>query len=583
MAYLALYRRYRPTTFEKLIGQDSIVKTLTNQIETGRLGHAYLFTGTRGTGKTSCAKIFSKAINCLNPINGSPCGKCECCKALSDPSNIDVIEIDAASNNGVNEIRDLREKVQYPPVSCKYKVYIIDEVHMLSGAAFNALLKTLEEPPKHAVFILATTEVQKIPATILSRCMRFDFKLIPTDKIAALIAEIYDEAGKKYESEAVNLIAQAGEGSIRDALSIADIALSYGNGTLTYNDVTDILGSTNFELLTSFVDAVISSDDGKVLDIIEKLSMLGKSMGVLLKDVTVLLRNVLIASLCDDAASILSLPSDKFATIKTIADKTNKDRILRALDIFTDAENMLKYSNRPRIIFEKAAIKAARPDSDYNIDALLGRIKTLEDKISSLSLSKQSESCANVNNVAAAELKIGDTEKHIEKTDEEQLKSEKYAEKVNSCDKQNSFRTDDNIDEKKGDDFTDSGNYNNASASWRGNVAKKAIADDKENVSGILLSNLRKNNHEMLWNLLQSVNIQVSGNVLVLSTEVTADAAILDRNDNKEYIKEALSEFLPFEIQVKLSEERKKINRFDEETDKIKKLFGEDIVIIKDE
>ena len=583
MAYLALYRRYRPTTFEKLIGQDSIVKTLTNQIETGRLGHAYLFTGTRGTGKTSCAKIFSKAINCLNPINGSPCGKCECCKALSDPSNIDVIEIDAASNNGVNEIRDLREKVQYPPVSCKYKVYIIDEVHMLSGAAFNALLKTLEEPPKHAVFILATTEVQKIPATILSRCMRFDFKLIPTDKIAALISEIYDEAGKKYESEAVNLIAQAGEGSIRDALSIADIALSYGNGTLTYNDVTDILGSTNFELLTSFVDAVISSDDGKVLDIIEKLSMLGKSMGVLLKDVTVLLRNVLIASLCDDAASILSLPSDKFVAIKTIADKTNKDRILRALDIFTDAENMLKYSNRPRIIFEKAAIKAARPDSDYNIDALLGRIKTLEDKISSLSLSKRSEPCANVNNVAAADLKIGDTEKHIEKTDEEQLKSEKYAEKVNSCDKQNSFRTDDNIDERKGDDFTDSGNYNNASASWRGNVAKKAIADDKENVSGILLSNLRKNNHEMLWNLLQSVNIQVSGNVLVLSTEVTADAAILDRNDNKEYIKEALSEFLPFEIQVKLSEERKKINRFDEETDKIKKLFGEDIVIIKDE
>ncbi len=583
MAYLALYRRYRPTTFDKLIGQDSIVKTLTNQIETGRLGHAYLFTGTRGTGKTSCAKIFSKAINCLNPINGSPCGECECCKALSDPSNIDVIEIDAASNNGVNEIRDLREKVQYPPVSCKYKVYIIDEVHMLSGAAFNALLKTLEEPPKHAVFILATTEVQKIPATILSRCMRFDFKLIPTDKIAALIEEIYDEAGKKYESEAVNLIAQAGEGSIRDALSIADIALSYGSGTLTYNDVTDILGSTNFELLTSFVDAVISSDDGKVMDIIEKLSMLGKSMGVLLKDVTVLLRNVLIASLCDDAASILSLPSDKFVTIKTIADKTNKDRILRALDIFTDAENMLKYSNRPRIIFEKAAIKAARPDSDYNIDALLGRIKTLEDKISSLSLSKQSEPCANMNNGAATDLKIGGIEKNIEKTDEEQLKSEKYAEKVNSCEKQNSPRADENIDEKKGDDLTDSGNYNNAVASWRGNVGKKAIADDKENVSGILLSNLRKNNHEMLWNLLQSVNIQVSGNVLVLSTEVMADAAILDRNDNKEYIKEALSEFLPFEIQVKLSEERKKINRFDEETDKIKKLFGEDIVIIKDE
>jgi len=216
MAYLALYRKYRPTTFEGLVGQEHIVKTLVNQISSERLGHAYLFTGTRGTGKTSAAKIFAKAINCLNPINGSPCGKCECCKALSDPSNIDVIEIDAASNNGVNEIRELREKVQYPPVSCKYKVYIVDEVHMLTGAAFNALLKTLEEPPKHAVFILATTEVHKIPATILSRCMRFDFRLIPPEKIAQLISSIYDEQGKSYEKEAVFAIAKAGEGSIRE-------------------------------------------------------------------------------------------------------------------------------------------------------------------------------------------------------------------------------------------------------------------------------------------------------------------------------------------------------------------------------
>ncbi|MBP5466478.1 MAG: DNA polymerase III subunit gamma/tau, partial [Clostridia bacterium] len=204
MAYLALYRKYRPVDFKGIIGQDHIVQKLVNQIETGRTGHAYLFTGTRGTGKTSTAKIFAKAVNCLSPENGSPCGKCASCKALSDPSNIDVIEIDAASNNGVNEIRDLRENVQYPPVSAKYKVYIIDEVHMLTGAAFNALLKTLEEPPKHVIFILATTEAHKIPATILSRCMRFDFKLVPTEKIAKLIADIYDEAGKKYDIEAIN-------------------------------------------------------------------------------------------------------------------------------------------------------------------------------------------------------------------------------------------------------------------------------------------------------------------------------------------------------------------------------------------
>ena len=306
MAYLALYRKYRPTTFEGLIGQEHIVKTLVNQIKSERLGHAYLFTGTRGTGKTSAAKIFAKAINCLNPVNGSPCGKCESCMALNDPSNIDVVEIDAASNNGVNEIRDLREKVQYPPVSCKYKVYIVDEVHMLTGAAFNALLKTLEEPPKHAVFILATTEVHKIPATILSRCMRFDFRLISTEKIAKLISNIYDEQGKAYEKEAVFALAKAGDGSIRDALSIADIAISYNADKLTYDDVMEILGSSNAQLLTAFVKETLSSNTGKVLDIIDQLASLGKSMGVLTKDVCAMIRDLLVVKTCQNANSILA-------------------------------------------------------------------------------------------------------------------------------------------------------------------------------------------------------------------------------------------------------------------------------------
>ena len=282
MAYLALYRRYRPNRFEDLIGQEQVVKTLVNQINNQRIGHAYLFTGTRGTGKTSAAKIFAKAINCLNPINGSPCGQCEVCKALADSSNIDVLEIDAASNNGVSEIRDLREKVQYPPVICKYKVYIIDEVHMLSGAAFNALLKTLEEPPKHAVFILATTEVHKIPATILSRCMRFDFRLISNEKIAQLISKIYDEQQKEYESEAVFAIAKAGEGSIRDALSIADIALSYSENKLTYDNVMEILGSSNAELIYDFIDRVLNGKTSDVLNIIDQLCAKGKSIGVLM-------------------------------------------------------------------------------------------------------------------------------------------------------------------------------------------------------------------------------------------------------------------------------------------------------------
>ena len=381
MAYLALYRRYRPTTFDNLIGQDHIVKTLTNQIINDRLGHAYLFTGTRGTGKTSAAKIFAKAINCLSPINGSPCGKCQACLSLSDPSNIDVVEIDAASNNGVNEIRDLREKVQYQPVSCKYKVYIIDEVHMLTGAAFNALLKTLEEPPKHVVFILATTEVHKIPATILSRCMRFDFRLISTEKIAQLIAEIYTEQGKKFDKEAVFAIAKAGEGSIRDALSVADTALSYNTGKLTYEDVTEILGSSGDDVAFSFVQGILSGNSGVVLETIDKLSALGKSMGVLIKDLSQLIRNLLVVKTCSNANSILVLPENKFSQLKQIADLTNEDRLLRILEIFAEAENALKYSNHPRVVFETAAVKATKPETDYNIEALLSRIKTLEDKI----------------------------------------------------------------------------------------------------------------------------------------------------------------------------------------------------------
>lgn len=544
MSYLALYRKYRPVRFEDLIGQEHVVKTLVNQIESGRLGHAYLFTGTRGTGKTTAAKIFAKAINCEHPINGSPCGKCATCKALSDPSNIDVLEIDAASNNGVNEIRELRENVQFPPVAAKYKVYIIDEVHMLSGAAFNALLKTLEEPPSHAVFILATTEVHKIPATILSRCMRFDFRLVSTERIAELIAKIYDEQGKKYEKEAVTAIAKAGEGSVRDALSVADVAISSGGEVLTYQDVTEILGTSNSEVLARFADELLSGDAGGALETVDALASLGKSMGVLMKDVTSLLRDVLIVKTCDGADKILSLPQSKYDALKTLADKTNEHRLLRALEIFADAENALRFSTRQRVIFETAAIKAARPDTDYDFDALLSRIKTLEDRMNNL----------NVAAIAA---------KPVARTCNENSAPAPV---------------------KENDDYGISTlpDTSESRPVETGDIPALAFSDfSNMEIKGRLLTGLRKKGSEMLSLIAQNIAVGTSGKTLYLIPSNDGDKAILEKPASIEAVKNALSEFGTFEAVVKESEAARRAEEIDEATDNVKKIFGEDIVIIK--
>lgn len=544
MSYLALYRKYRPVRFEDLIGQEHVVKTLVNQIESGRLGHAYLFTGTRGTGKTTAAKIFAKAINCEHPINGSPCGKCATCKALSDPSNIDVLEIDAASNNGVNEIRELRENVQFPPVAAKYKVYIIDEVHMLSGAAFNALLKTLEEPPSHAVFILATTEVHKIPATILSRCMRFDFRLVSTERIAELIAKIYDEQGKKYEKEAVTAIAKAGEGSVRDALSVADVAISSGGEVLTYQDVTEILGTSNSEVLARFADELLSGDAGGALETVDALASLGKSMGVLMKDVTSLLRDVLIVKTCDGADKILSLPQSKYDALKTLADKTNEHRLLRALEIFADAENALRFSTRQRVIFETAAIKAARPDTDYDFDALLSRIKTLEDRMNNLNVAAiAAKPVARTGNENSAPAPVKDNDDYGIST----LPDTSESRPVET-----------------------------------GDIPALAFSDFSDmEIKGRLLTGLRKKGSEMLSLIAQNIAVGTSGKTLYLIPSNDGDKAILEKPASIEAVKNALSEFGTFEAVVKESEAARRAEEIDEATDNVKKIFGEDIVIIK--
>ncbi len=543
MSYLALYRKYRPTRFEDLIGQEHVVKTLVNQIESGRLGHAYLFTGTRGTGKTTVAKIFAKAINCEHPVDGSPCGECEACKALADPSNIDVLEIDAASNNGVNEIRELRENVQFPPASVRYKVYIVDEVHMLSGAAFNALLKTLEEPPSHAVFILATTEAHKIPATILSRCMRFDFRLVPTERIAELISKIYDEQGKKYEKEAITAIAKAGEGSVRDALSVADIAISCGEGTLTYDDVNDVLGASNFDVLAGFTDNVLTGNAGGVLKTIDDLASMGKSMGFLIKDVTAILRDLLVVKTCSDAAKILAVPAARIQILSSLAEKTNEQRLLRILGIFADAENSLKYSPRQRTVFETAAIKATRPDTDYDFDALLSRVKTLEEKLEKANFS----AAAAIPAVTLAETTVNVQETPIG-TNEERIDEPMILPETSETHP---------VCEVKLSDFTD------------------------EEIKGKMLTGLRKSGSEMLSIIARNVDVKARGNTVYLAPRSEEDERILLKETSLDTIKEALNDFGDVTVAVKERNDAKAQEEIEEATDDIRKIFGEDIVIIK--
>lgn len=373
--YLALYRKYRPQNFDEVVGQNHIVKTLINQIQYDKISHAYLFTGSRGTGKTSIAKIFARAINCENRVNGSPCGKCEVCKSLEN-TNIDVLEIDAASNNGVDEIRDLREKVKYPPVVGKYKVYIIDEVHMLSISAFNALLKTLEEPPAQTVFILATTEVHKLPATILSRCLRFDFKLVSLEDLTNHLKNILTKEGVSFEDSAVNVIARAGEGSVRDMLSIADRCVSFAGGELTYQKVIDVLGVSQREILIKMTDAIINKNIGEALVELDSVFAGGKSPAVFSNDLISYFRDLLlIYSLKEKAREIVVVKDDVYEMMKSQAQEKNYAEILKAIEVLSSVEQELRYSAQPRIVLETAIVKI------INESALERRIEKIEEAL----------------------------------------------------------------------------------------------------------------------------------------------------------------------------------------------------------
>ena len=377
MSYLALYRKYRPQNFDQVIGQKHIVTSLKNQIINDQISHAYLFTGTRGTGKTSIAKIFARAINCENSVNGSPCGECATCKALMDPSSLDIIEIDAASNNRVDEIRDLREKVKYPPVNGRFKVYIVDEVHMLTDSAFNALLKTLEEPPKHVVFILATTEVQKLPATILSRCLRFDFKLLENSEIEGLLENIFADSNIKSDKESIALIARLGEGSVRDALSVAEMCVAYTNKNITYDEVIDAVGAIDRKVLSNLSKYILSGDVNSILSTIHLILEKGKVVSQLAKDLAGYFRDMAVVKTCKDANAILKYPEDIIKDMTEISMTTSINKILNAFKTLSSLDNEFRYSTNPRSLFELNVLNLTME----NQKDLEERVKALEEKI----------------------------------------------------------------------------------------------------------------------------------------------------------------------------------------------------------
>ena len=356
MAYQALYRTWRPQKFSDMIGQEVVTKTLKNAIMTGQTTHAYLFNGPRGTGKTSAAKIFAKAINCLNPINGEPDGVCAMCQAADNGTLGDIIELDAASNNGVDEIREIREDVNYAPTQAKYKVYIIDEVHMLSTGAFNALLKTLEEPPANVIFILATTEPQKIPATIISRTQRFDFKRIDAKAAYDRMTYILDQRGDTYDEAAIRVIANAADGGMRDALSILDQALSFGDGHVTLENALLVTGSVTQTLLGEYVQAVVKQDTKQALAKLSEVLSAGKDANRFVEDLISYARDLLLHT---EAPELISIVPDE--TFTDLAANTQANVWYRMIDILNDTQQQLRFTNRPSIYLEVLTVKLSQP------------------------------------------------------------------------------------------------------------------------------------------------------------------------------------------------------------------------------
>ncbi len=414
MAYTALYREWRPKTFDDVVGQEHITTTLKNQILNDRIAHAYLFCGTRGTGKTSTAKVFAKALNCLNLKDGEPCNECDMCKKINEGLAIDVTELDAASNNGVDKIRDIIDDSKYPPQEAKYKVYIMDEVHMLSTGAVNAFLKTLEEPPANVIFILATTDPQKLPITILSRCQRFDFKRINNSEITGRLRTIVEDKGVFADDKSLDLIARVSDGAMRDSLSILDQAIAMGDGNVDYEELVSMLGLVTNEYLFDLTSATIERNIEKAMTIIDKIVFAGKDVFLFIKDLIAHYRNLLMIKVTNNPEEVLDMSLENIALVKEQGDRIRVEEIMRSIRILQEAEINARMSKQARLYLELAIIKICKIEYDTSNEVILSRINKLEAALKSGKIQVPVANVVNANNVRSNQVAPNNTAKNLD-------------------------------------------------------------------------------------------------------------------------------------------------------------------------
>ena len=539
----ALYRVYRPKTFGDVVGQEHIVKTLKNQIKNNNIGHAYLFSGTRGTGKTSTAKIFARAVNCLNPINEEPCNECEICIDTLNDNIMDIVEIDAASNNSVDDIRELRESVKYTPSKAKYKVYIIDEVHMLSQGAFNALLKTLEEPPSYVIFILATTEPHKIPATILSRCQRFDFKRVSSKDIASRMSYICKKENIEAEEKALSLIARNSQGALRDALSILDQCMSFGNEKIEYNDVIELLGTVNIDELFELSQSIIDENTKKSLEILNEFIIWGKDIRNLINDLIDHFRNLMVCKVSKDLDEIISLPEESIERLKEQSQNVNINDLIRILNILSETQDSMKSSSNTRILAEVTIMKIAQPMFDESKEALIKRIENLEEKIESGNIKVSTVQIEQSKDVKSQIIEDDKVEENKEDVAYEEVKSE---------------------------------DVRLVESSWK-KVTQKIKDDRKLSIAALLKE-------------VNTFNVKDNILYLIFNDNFSFARTRLNSKETIEYIESIIREVLnrSFNIQIYLKSEvaslnlSETINKADEGEEILKNIVNKDILEIKD-